>query len=160
MTRETTIIFLERRVGWLSLPRRGCTTKPRVALRALCVIVCPRASLPRSGYTRRGSFMPQSLVQIYVHLETKMGRCGRGSFSSTSGMGRFKKIVHDGNSVLRCYINNASLDTNARGFVKPVRSSDAYKIDACVSLLMALSQAILYVDEPSYYETHGIQFLK
>lgn len=73
-----------------------------------------------------------------------------------------RKLVHDGNSCLRWCINNTSLKSDEKGLVKPVKSSEAQKIDAAVSLLMAISQAMLHAGKdtgPTMYDTVGIQFI-
>lgn len=72
-----------------------------------------------------------------------------------------KKLVHTGSLAERWSINNTSIDVNDRGLCKPTKSNEAYKIDFSVSLLMALSQAMLHAAKeplPSGYEGGGITF--
>jgi phage terminase large subunit-like protein len=55
-----------------------------------------------------------------------------------------RQLVHDGNLCLRWAINNCQLNVDPKGLVKPVKPSDYAKVDPVISLVMALSQALLH----------------
>jgi len=54
-----------------------------------------------------------------------------------------RRIAHGGHPVLRSMANNASLEVNAVGGIKPVKSTPTSRIDGIYALIMALDAAIV-----------------
>jgi phage terminase large subunit-like protein len=67
---------------------------------------------------------------------------------------------HGGNPVARWCASNVMLEQDAAGNIKPSKAKSTEKIDAIVSLVMAIWRATLARDESSIYETQGITFLR
>jgi phage terminase large subunit-like protein len=72
-----------------------------------------------------------------------------------------KKLVHDGNSLLRWQIGHCELDRNDKGYVMPCKpgGQESAKIDNVAALIMAMSQAVQHSNEaakPSVYSHRGV----
>ena len=52
-----------------------------------------------------------------------------------------EKIAHDGDALLSWAIQNATLQTDGKGLVRPVKGSEAAKIDPVIGLILALYMA-------------------
>ena len=63
-----------------------------------------------------------------------------------------RKIAHGGNPVLRSMANNAALELDQAGNMKPIKSSPTSRIDGILALIMALDAAIMNEknDSPQY----------
>jgi phage terminase large subunit-like protein len=70
-----------------------------------------------------------------------------------------KRIVHDGNKLLRWALMNTRLDVDSYQNVKPSRDKSTDKIDPCISTLMAFGRAVEAVatgsNRKSVYEDRG-----
>ncbi len=73
---------------------------------------------------------------------------------------RERRLVHDGNSILRWAIQNTSLQVDGNGNCKPKRNTESEKIDPVVSVILGLSAAMqsdkLYKPLESVYDRRGI----
>jgi phage terminase large subunit-like protein len=69
-----------------------------------------------------------------------------------------RRIVHDGNNLLRWQIGHTYLSRDSKGYVKPTTSRPENKKDNLIALLMALSQCLAGEVAPkkSVYEDRGI----
>lgn len=71
-----------------------------------------------------------------------------------------KRLVHDGNPVLRWMADNLVVSTDAAGNVKPNKEKSREKIDGIVALIMALDRAIRHGGAAaSVYEARGVRVL-
>lgn len=73
-----------------------------------------------------------------------------------------RKIVHDGNPLLRWQVGHTYLDRDRKGYVKPITSRPENKKDNLIATLMALSLAIQRdtgPTKPSVYEGRGLVVL-
>jgi phage terminase large subunit-like protein len=70
-----------------------------------------------------------------------------------------RTFQHGGNPVARWCASNVMLETDAAGNIKPSKAVSTEKIDAVVSLIMAIWRAVLARDESSVYAEHGIRFI-
>jgi phage terminase large subunit-like protein len=69
-----------------------------------------------------------------------------------------RRIVHDGNNLLRWQIGHTYLSRDSKGYVKPTTSRPENKKDNLIALLMALSQCLAgeVSEKKSVYEGRGI----
>lgn len=68
-----------------------------------------------------------------------------------------RKLLHDGNALLRWQIGHTYLHRDAKGYVKPTTSRPEAKKDNLIALLMALSQALQQAEaKPSVYQTRKL----
>jgi phage terminase large subunit-like protein len=70
-----------------------------------------------------------------------------------------KKLVHDGNALLRWQVGHTSLHRDGKGYTKPQTSKPENKKDNLISVLMALSHVLLAGDggpKRSVYDRQGI----
>jgi phage terminase large subunit-like protein len=67
-----------------------------------------------------------------------------------------KKIVHDGNPVLRWMMSNAAIERDAAGNIKPAKDKSSEKIDGVIALIIALDQLSRGGGGESVYESRGI----
>lgn len=72
-----------------------------------------------------------------------------------------KQIKHDGNPLLRWQVGHTYLDTDGKGYKKPITSRYENKKDNLIALLQALSQALQQPAEAkkSAYENRGLIIL-
>jgi phage terminase large subunit-like protein len=71
-----------------------------------------------------------------------------------------RKIAHGGNPVLRSMANNASIEVDPAGNIKPVKSTETGRIDGIYALIMALDAAIVREgDMRSIYGEREMRFL-
>ena len=71
-----------------------------------------------------------------------------------------RKIVHDGNAVMRWMVNNVSVDIDPAGNLKPSKKKSTERIDGVVAEIMALGRWLVSPEsEKSVYETQGIRTL-
>jgi phage terminase large subunit-like protein len=71
-----------------------------------------------------------------------------------------RKLRHGGNPIARWCASNVMVEKDAAGNIKPSKGRSTEKIDAIVSLILALSRATLHrEDEGSVYEHRGILFI-
>jgi len=72
-------------------------------------------------------------------------------------------IIHDGDLTLRWCINNMQPNIDAKGLIKPAKASEHTKIDAGITLIMSLSQAMQHTARKllprSVYDSCGITVL-
>lgn len=69
------------------------------------------------------------------------------------------KVHHGGNPVLRWMANNAAVEQDSTGNIKPVKKSSTARIDGQVATIMALSRAMLDKDGSSVYSNRGVRTL-
>ena len=67
-----------------------------------------------------------------------------------------KKIHHGGNPVLRWMFDNIMMVQDAAGNLKPDKAKSREKIDGVISLIMAISRAMVMQNMTSVYEERGI----
>lgn len=70
-----------------------------------------------------------------------------------------KRVVHDGNPLLRWQVGHTYLDRDHKGYVKPITARPENKKDNLISLIMGLSIAISQSTsppKPSVYEGRGL----
>ncbi len=67
-----------------------------------------------------------------------------------------KKIHHGGNPVLRWMFDNVMVKQDAEGNLKPDKEKSKEKIDGIVSLIIAISRAMVNINNQSVYENRGI----
>jgi phage terminase large subunit-like protein len=90
---------------------------------------------------------------------------GQGFFSMSEPSKQLELCVlknnlfHGGNPVLRWQIGNVQVQEDAAGNIKPAKNKSKDKIDGVVAMIMALGRAVLYDEEESPYEEHGIRTL-
>ena len=67
-----------------------------------------------------------------------------------------RRIVHDGNPVMRWMVSNLTGKQDEAGNWKPDKKRSAEKIDGVVALIMALGRAVAAEKQPkrSWYEDH------
>jgi phage terminase large subunit-like protein len=70
-----------------------------------------------------------------------------------------RRINHGGNPVARWCMSNAVVKEDPAANQKLDRAKSTEKIDACISLVMALGRAILHTDGGSVYDTRGLLVL-
>ena len=71
-----------------------------------------------------------------------------------------KKIIHNGNEILRWNVDNLVVETDASGNIKPSKRKATEKIDGVVALIMSLSRALIYgVAQESVYDSRGLLFI-
>jgi phage terminase large subunit-like protein len=69
-----------------------------------------------------------------------------------------RKLLHDGNPILRWNVDNTVVETDAAANIKPAKNKSAQRIDGVVATIMALDRALRH-QGPSIYETQGIDVL-
>ncbi len=73
---------------------------------------------------------------------------------------RERRLVHDGNSLLRWAVQNTSLEVDSNGNCRPKRQTEGEKIDPVVSVILGLSAAMqadkLYQPTSCVYDQRGI----
>ena len=69
------------------------------------------------------------------------------------------RIAHDGNPVLEWCMSNVVGRYDARANVYPRKARPEQKIDAAVSLIMAIARCMAAKPARSVYESRGIQFV-
>ena len=71
-----------------------------------------------------------------------------------------RRIVHDGNGLLRWALGNVAIDMDSSHNIKPRKTSEADKIDPIISVILGMSAALqhskLYKPVISVYEDRGI----
>ena len=72
-----------------------------------------------------------------------------------------KKLVHDGNPVLRWMMDNISIRTDPAGNIKMDKSKSIEKIDGAVATVMALDRALRNSSNQneSIYDQRGLLFI-
>lgn len=75
-----------------------------------------------------------------------------------------KRVIHDGNGLLRWTLGNVRIDVRPNGEQKPDRKKSTDKIDPAVALLMAFGRAVTAAaaaaeKRPSRYENAGMMIL-
>lgn len=71
-----------------------------------------------------------------------------------------KKIIHNGNEILRWNVDNLVVETDASGNIKPSKRKATEKIDGVVALIMSLSRALIYSGgQGSVYDSRGLLFI-
>lgn len=72
-----------------------------------------------------------------------------------------RKVIHDGNPVMRWMIGNLTGKQDEAGNWKPDKKRAADKIDGAVAAIMALGRAVeagKTVKKRSFYEDHELEF--
>jgi len=67
-----------------------------------------------------------------------------------------KKIIHDGNPVLRWNVGNVQVKMDENENIRPVKDKSTERIDGLVATVNAMARAMLSVEKPSVYETRGL----
>ena len=70
-----------------------------------------------------------------------------------------RRLVHDGNPVLRYMADSMAVEQDAAGNLKPSRKKSTGRIDGIVALTMALSRAVANESPASVYETRGLEVI-
>lgn len=71
-----------------------------------------------------------------------------------------KRIIHDGNPLLRWCVSNTVIEEDAAGNIKPSKGASSEKIDLCVAAIMAHARAQLgQTGGTSIYESRGLASL-
>ena len=71
-----------------------------------------------------------------------------------------KRIVHEGNPVLRWAIGNVVAEMDAAGNVKPTKKKSTEKIDPLVALIMGIGRAVLQEGpDGCFYEDHEVRVI-
>jgi phage terminase large subunit-like protein len=98
----------------------------------------------------------------YTMVPTGMGYASLTAPSKYfEGLVTARKFRHGGNPVARWCASNVSAEQDPAGNLKPSRKRSTEKIDAIVSLILALSRAVLQrEDEGSVYQHRGILMLR
>lgn len=125
--------------------------KLRATYKVKAVLFDRWQSLPLSNHCKRHGITTYNFSQTHsyfngpvIELERLVGR---------------KHIKHDGkNSLLRWQIGHTYLDTDGKGYKKPITSRPENKKDSLIALLMALSQAVQEqgTNKPSVYESRPL----
>jgi phage terminase large subunit-like protein len=69
-----------------------------------------------------------------------------------------KRIIHDGNPVLRWCIDNLVVTQDPAGNIKPDKAKATQRIDGAVASIMALDRAVRHQEAgPSIYETQEVK---
>ena len=110
------------------------------------------------GYDRWNS---HSIVKHLKAVGFKMTPVGQGYASLSSPMKDLerlvisKRLLHDGNEVLRWMAGNVMVEEDAAGNFKPSRAKSSDKIDGIVALIVAIACANLDADEQNVYSERG-----
>jgi phage terminase large subunit-like protein len=67
-----------------------------------------------------------------------------------------KKLIHDGNPVLRWNVQNVAIKEDPAGNIKPDKSQSNGRIDGVIAAIMGLDRAVRNVYSNSAYEERGI----
>ena len=70
-----------------------------------------------------------------------------------------KKIIHDGNPVLKWMISNTVMEEDAAGNIKPSKKKSTEKIDGVVSLIMSVGSYMTEGNISSVYNDRGLLML-
>ena len=68
-----------------------------------------------------------------------------------------RRLLHQGNPVLRWMASNAVEYRDANDNVKLLKHRSAGRIDGIVALIMAISRATLQIEFKSVYESRGVE---
>lgn len=115
-------------------------------------------------------FDPYNATQIVTNLGLKLDRPQRqvmvpvrqGMLTMSPPTKEFERLVllgqmhHAGNPALRWMANNAMVEQDSTGNIKPVKKSSTARIDAVVASIMALSRAQLDKTVQSPYKERGL----
>lgn len=118
-------------------------------------------------------FDPYNATQIVTNLSGKLDKPNQqvmvpvrqGMLSMSPPTKEFERLVllgkmhHAGNPVLRWMANNAAVEQDSTGNIKPVKKSSTARIDGVVASIMALSRAQVDKTVESVYERRGIRVL-
>lgn len=88
--------------------------------------------------------------------ESNQGYWLSGAMKETERLVREKKLVHNGDPVLRWMISNVVATTNEQGRIKPDKKRSGDCIDGAVALIMAVGRAVAYQPrEVQFYFSEG-----
>jgi phage terminase large subunit-like protein len=116
-------------------------------------------------------FDPYNATQIVTNLGLKLDKPQRqvmvpvrqGMLSMSPPTKEMERLVllgklhHGGNPVLRWMANNAAVEQDSTGNIKPVKKSSTARIDGVVATVMALSRAQLDKTQVSVYNSRGLR---
>jgi len=103
-------------------------------------------SLPLSNHCKRQGLTTFNFRQTHSYFH--------GPVVELEKLVNRKKLVHDGDPLLRWQVGHTYLDTDPKGYKKPITSRPENKKDNLIALLMALSQTLQQTgtSKPSVYE--------
>ena len=70
---------------------------------------------------------------------------------------RGRKLIHDGNPVLRWNVGNVEIKMDENENIRPVKGKGIERIDGLVAMINAMSRAMLEEDNESVYQHRGVR---
>ncbi|MCK5602250.1 terminase large subunit [Candidatus Pacearchaeota archaeon] len=107
-------------------------------------------------------YMAGQIISDCAKAGIELVEFGQGFRDMTAPSKAFETMVlsgtlkHGSNPVLRWCVANTMIEMDAAGNIKPSKKKSAEKIDGTVAAVMAISGAMVAVDNTSVYETRGI----
>ena len=115
---------------------------------------------------REIGFDPWNAMQVAISLTEEglvMAEVRQGMRSMSPPMKelepliRGKKLIHDGDPVLRWNFGNVKTETDANDNVRPIKGKKIERIDGIIGLINAMNRAMLHKeDTASIYESRGV----
>ena len=119
-----------------------------------------RFNISEIAFDRWGAFQVSQALEAAGFTMVGFGQGFASKANPTKELLRLvleKKLVHDGNPVLRWMADNMVVSSDAAGNVKPNKAKSREKIDGIVAGIMALDRAMRHRGDKSVYEERGIR---
>jgi phage terminase large subunit-like protein len=145
-----------RRSGHLTVTAGDVTDYDQVE--AEVIELCRDSGVLEVGYDKRFA------QQMALHLEgaglsvvdTPQGYALNEALRRTHDLIKAQTLLHDRDPILAWMAGNAVVRHGMRGEIRLDKEKSSEKVDGIAALAMALSRAIVHVQERSVYETRGV----